>query len=340
MPADVRSKTRNYLERRLFDHFLRTGVQVDIDAVALAWERKFNPYHDPDDGRFTFGPGGGSLAVRRQAQPVLSTVVATKRPTPTFKPRSQGDDGAKPEADLAAKRQPDIGTLSAKYESVKLEGPGTISSGRGDPGGASYGTFQLSSRKGKVQEFVASPEAGPWRSDLHGKTPVTKAFDDQWRAIAARNPVEFEAAQRAFVVRTNYSQGAKKVRIEAGYDLDKSSPAVRQAFFSTAVQHGPTGGGGLFARAVKAVDSKMTRTDPRYESALINLLFDNRAKQRSDFASALKLRANALIRLGKAGKAKALFDKARLAENDVRSRYPKERYDALLLLSGQPITGH
>ena len=75
--------------------------------------------------------------------------------------------------------------------------------------------------------------------------PATREFDAQWRAIASADPVNFEAAQRAFIVRTSYSEGARIVRQAAGFELENSNPAVRQAFFATAVQHGATGGGGL-----------------------------------------------------------------------------------------------
>jgi hypothetical protein len=41
-------------ERLAFEHYLRTGQRIEPNAV----ERKFNPYHDPRNGRFTFAPGG------------------------------------------------------------------------------------------------------------------------------------------------------------------------------------------------------------------------------------------------------------------------------------------
>jgi hypothetical protein len=46
-----------------FEHYLRTGR-----SVARAVETKFNPWHDPDDGRFTFAGQGqySSGAARRQ----------------------------------------------------------------------------------------------------------------------------------------------------------------------------------------------------------------------------------------------------------------------------------
>lgn len=47
--------------RVAFDRYLRTGEAwsaATIDALADRYERKFNPNHDPADGRFTSGPGG------------------------------------------------------------------------------------------------------------------------------------------------------------------------------------------------------------------------------------------------------------------------------------------
>jgi hypothetical protein len=41
------------LARRAFAHYLRTGRRLRVPV-----EQKFNPYHDPRNGRFTFGPGG------------------------------------------------------------------------------------------------------------------------------------------------------------------------------------------------------------------------------------------------------------------------------------------
>lgn len=43
--------------RRAFSHWMRTGIwpgAPDADGI----EHKFNPYHDPRNGQFTFAPGG------------------------------------------------------------------------------------------------------------------------------------------------------------------------------------------------------------------------------------------------------------------------------------------
>ncbi|MBX9885708.1 MAG: hypothetical protein K2X68_12130 [Novosphingobium sp.] len=61
-----------------FEHYLRTGLMLDAADLELLIERKFNPYHDPDNGRFTFGPGG-------QNDP-QQIVVYGRRPRPDTSP--------------------------------------------------------------------------------------------------------------------------------------------------------------------------------------------------------------------------------------------------------------
>ena len=51
---------------------LRTGMRMTTDEWLLRHERKFNPYHDPKNGQFTFGPGGSNLG-RTNPRPGKST---------------------------------------------------------------------------------------------------------------------------------------------------------------------------------------------------------------------------------------------------------------------------
>ena len=51
--------------RVAFDHYLRTGVVLGERArraLHADYERKFNPNHDPANGRFTSGQGGPKTA--------------------------------------------------------------------------------------------------------------------------------------------------------------------------------------------------------------------------------------------------------------------------------------
>lgn len=68
-------------DRRAFAHWVRTG-RLPCGGTAQAIELKFNPYHDPRNGRFTFAPGGPSIArsvnlVRRSAGTARAGSVTT-----------------------------------------------------------------------------------------------------------------------------------------------------------------------------------------------------------------------------------------------------------------------
>jgi hypothetical protein len=76
-------------ERLAFEHYLRTGRRIETGAV----ERKFNPYHDPRNGRFTFAPGGphaianaifadrqGRWKPRRESSPTRTSATLTDTP--------------------------------------------------------------------------------------------------------------------------------------------------------------------------------------------------------------------------------------------------------------------
>jgi hypothetical protein len=83
----------------------------------------------------------------------------------------------------------------------------------------------------------------------------------------------------------------------------------------------------------------LKRTDRGYESALINTLYDNRTEQRRHFAQGARMRAAAFAKKHDSGNVANWNGKAQQADNDVIHRYPRERFDALLLLSGQPMSG-
>lgn len=45
-------------ERLAFEHYIRTGHRLLVHVQLDELEHKFNPYHDPRNGQFTFAPGG------------------------------------------------------------------------------------------------------------------------------------------------------------------------------------------------------------------------------------------------------------------------------------------
>lgn len=300
---------------RRFDEFLRRGGESPR-FQDLPLESKFNPYHDPDDGRFTFGPGGGTLAPRDQRTESAGMMNRVRVPT------------AKPGRPLVVRRPAppparpiDHGVLSARYESAPGGNPGEVSNPKGDPGGVSYGVHQMSSRMGTVAAFLASPDGSRWSGEFSGLTPGSDAFSAKWRQVAAGEPVTFRTAQETYVTRTHYAASARSITKRTGLDIDTRSEALRQAAYSTAVQHGPSGGAAIVARAITQTDKLFPRNDPRYEASLINSVYD----VRSAFWVAKR---NAQLKIG-------LKDDAQTSNNVVTIRLPDERARALNLLRGK-----
>jgi LysM repeat protein len=132
-----------------------------------------------------------------------------------------------------------LGSLSSKYETGG-RGPGTVSSGVGDPGGVWYGSYQMTSRPGggTVARFVAH-EAFPWRDRFAGLSPGSPEFSVHWKALAIEAPEAFFEAQHAFIKRTHFDPLVGKVVAEDSLDLTLRSPALQDVVWSTAVQHGP-----------------------------------------------------------------------------------------------------
>jgi hypothetical protein len=205
-----------------------------------------------------------------------------------------------------------LGALSERFESGG-RGPGAVSSGKGDPGGVSYGIWQLSSRAGAVAAFVAA-EGAPWRGELGGAAPGSPAFTRAWQAIAAREPAAFAEAQHAFIERSHYRPAVASVRERTGLDLDARHPAVRDVAWSVAVQHG--GAAGILASGVARADAAHDRDDADYDRALIEAIYSER--------SAYVLRVAA-----RAGLASA---EGRMLEAITRNRYPAELAAALAML--------
>lgn len=75
--------------RRAFAHYLRTGRRLPeaaFERASTLAEFKFNPYHDPRDGRFTFATGGlrstGVSVARDRQRPVNRVEDRTRSPKP------------------------------------------------------------------------------------------------------------------------------------------------------------------------------------------------------------------------------------------------------------------
>ena len=120
-------------ERLAFRHYLRTGAKLPPALFTPGFEAKFNPYHDPRNGRFTFAPGGPRPAyarlARRPAPSAARLIPAQYRPPRT----GIGGNGGPPLQDpltleqaFPALRTAPAGSLVALADNIlDLTGPAT-----------------------------------------------------------------------------------------------------------------------------------------------------------------------------------------------------------------------
>lgn len=120
-----------------------------------------------------------------------------------------------------------LGYISAKYESGSL-GCGAISNGSGDPGGVSYGTYQLASNPGTLQKFL---KASKYYLKFAGMKPGLSAFNAQWLALSQYE--SFCDAQHQFIKDTHYTPLSKYWDT---LDLEHSC-AIDEMLWSISVQH-------------------------------------------------------------------------------------------------------
>lgn len=122
-----------------------------------------------------------------------------------------------------------LGDVTKKYESGKA-GIGAISSGYGDPGGQSYGTYQLSIKTGTLQRYLAQ---SAYKSAL-SSVPGSAEFNLQWKQLAKTDLLGFSQDQHDYIKRTHYDP-LRTYATELGFS---DTPAINEALWSMAIQHG------------------------------------------------------------------------------------------------------
>jgi len=208
-----------------------------------------------------------------------------------------------------------LGQLSSRYETGG-RGPGTVSSGSGDAGGVSYGSYQMTSipRGGTVARFVNDPEF-PFRERFAGLEPGSAAFTSAWKALAAKQREAFHAAQHDFIRRTHFDPMVRLLKEATGIDITTRSPALQDCCWSTAVQHGP---GNPIVRgvcaALKAAGTPRPEDGNAYDEAVIHAIYAERGRRRADGNLAHFGRNSPEVQAGVAG------------------RFEREERDALAML--------
>ena len=203
-----------------------------------------------------------------------------------------------------------LGQLSRKYETAG-RGPGTVSSGKGDAGGVSYGSYQMTSKPngGTVRHFVNDPWAIAWHSQFGRHVPGSPAFTAVWHHVAGTTPALFQAAQHGYIQRTHYDPLAASTRRQ-GVDLSHRSAALRDVVWSTSVQHGPRTP--VIARAIQASQGNLED-----DAALIKAIYAERGRKAAN-GSLVYFHHNAIS-----------------VQHGVAKRFVDEEREALSMLAAQ-----
>jgi murein DD-endopeptidase MepM/ murein hydrolase activator NlpD len=243
----------------------------------------------------------GALDLTTDTTKPLPPITPTPTPTPTT---SSSSAGALGEALADA-----LGELSAKYETGG-RGPGTVSTGTGDPGGVSYGSYQMATKMGTVARFVAQT-GFPWAQDFQGLAPGTAPFTACWKRIAAAETTAFQRAQHAFIKKSHYDLLAAKILNDDGLDVNTHSRALQDVVWSTAVQHG--GATPIFHRAIANCTAKPA--DTNFDEQLIRAVYAERGKKKPDGNLAYFSKSSPSVQAG------------------VAKRFRNEEQDALAMLA-------
>jgi len=160
-----------------------------------------------------------------------------------------------------------VGQLTRKYETSN-GGPGYISNGEawGDPGGTSYGSYQLESKLGTLQAYLQTDDK--YTRALKTLKINSQEFKNKWRELASNDPDGFETSQfnylankpNGYVDAYNWA----KARGWAIYDL-----GLQSAIYSTVNQSGRWRDG-IFSKAGIVEDDSI--------ETQVNKLYDARAR--------------------------------------------------------------
>jgi hypothetical protein len=139
-----------------------------------------------------------------------------------------------------------LGSLSKRFES----GGDSSAIGYDSKGGTSYGKYQIASKTGTMDKFLdyikdKNPEAYNILSSAGDPNTGSKSgsFVDAWKNVIAQNLLG--NAEHEFIKATHYDPAYEKLNPGAKSLVDKSS-SLQNVLWSTAVQHGPSGGGRIF----------------------------------------------------------------------------------------------
>lgn len=229
-----------------FSHYLRTGRHLPPPT-----EEKFNPYHDPDDGRFTFAPGNlgagssptsspsgssRSSAMRSASasDPIGDIIRRSQQPRVTSRPREEASPAPKPGS---LSHWPIAGASVSSLNRADKPGEGEpyyrSKRGKGKHGGvdikAPEGTPVQSAADGVVVRITPNPSIsfGQQVVIYHGNGVFTQYAHLQPGSVIVRPRDRVSAGQPiARVGRTGNTPRTGDAHLHFEVRIGSSAPAV------------------------------------------------------------------------------------------------------------------
>ena len=227
-----------------------------------------------------------------------------------------------------------VGSIAEFFESGG-RGVNTISTGKGDHGGVSYGKHQLASKNGSMATFLKSKEAAQFSSQFAGLTPGSKEFNDAYAKLASgENSSDFAKAQKQYIDRTHFEPTKNNVTESTGIDIANRSKALNEAVYSTSVQYGAGGGSSLLKKAWKdlgpdADDATLISKLQDYKQANVDTNFkSSSADMRAGVAKRAGQEKEMLLRVLEAEKTGSSTEK------ETKNKWVKKQDEAIKQAAG------
>lgn len=158
-----------------------------------------------------------------------------------------------------------IGDLAKKYE-TSGKGPGYISNGSnwGDPGGDSYGSYQIETKKGTMKEYLTKTN-DMFTKELSQFAINSDKFKQTWKDLASKYPEQFQQSQFDFLCKKpNGYNDAIAYAKKLGWATDNL--AMQSAIFSISNQSGGWKLGIFVKTGIKSTDSIDIQINKLYDS--------------------------------------------------------------------------
>jgi hypothetical protein len=245
-------------KRKQLETDMANRMKENREKAAKADEKKSKERHARDMNRMSLREKKEEELDEKREEAIEAQVDMSSpaRMAQTFREQQLGKPAApaaqgKPSA-AGIPTGKELGGLSERYEAGNK---GSSAVGWDRTGGTSFGKYQIATRTGTMNKFMehlkkTNPEAferlskaGPADSGKNG------AFAQEWKKLAGEG--KLAESEHDFIKKTHFDVGMSKVKDKGLSDMIGKSKALQEVMWSTSVQHGGGGAGGMFNKVFK-----------------------------------------------------------------------------------------